>query len=91
MHLSHFSSNEDAILSEERQLEACKDGMTFDRQSKEIQIILSHRYVLSSQFKPIQSITQPPTLLSGWEGSLGRCSRWQFTRKNYILFELSYF
>ena len=65
--------------------------MTFDRQSKEIQIILSHRYVLSSQFKPIQSITQPPTLLAGWEGSLGTCSIGSNSLETtYILFELPY-
>ena len=27
------------------------------------------------QFKPVQPITQPPTLLAGWEGSLGTCTR----------------
>ena len=50
--------------------------------TKEIQIILRLFLVIamycqasSSQFKPVQSITQPPTLLAGWEGSLGTCSR----------------
>ena len=46
---------------------------------KEIQIILRlflaiamYCQASSSQF---QSITQPPALLAGWEGSLGTCSR----------------
>ena len=46
--------------------------------NKDIQIILrlllfSHCYVLSSQFKPVFSITQPVrsfSVLAGWEGSL---------------------
>ena len=37
--------------------------------------VSNHRYVLSSQFKPDQSITQPPTLLAAWEGSLGAYRR----------------
>ena len=47
---------------------------------KEIEII--HRlflviamYCKLSQFKPVQWITKPTTLLAGWEGSLGTCSR----------------
>ena len=48
--------------------------------TKEIQIIIRLFLVIAMyrqvrQFKPIQSITQPPTLLAGWEGSLDTCSR----------------
>ena len=50
---------------------------------REIQIIL--RLFLASQFKPVQSITQPPTLLADWEGSLGT---WYSLKTTYILFEL---
>ena len=61
---------------EDRQLTACteyllrKTDFSSEQLGKEIQIILrlllisSHRYVLSSQFKLIQSITQPPTLIA---------------------------
>ena len=42
----------------------------YDGAGKEIEmihtlVISSHCYVLSSQLKPVQSITQPPTLLAG--------------------------
>ena len=56
------------------------------RKTKEIQIILrlfliiamqACRYALSSQCEPEQLISQSPTLLAGWEGSLGTCSRYQ--------------
>ena len=53
---------------------------------KEIQIILRLFVVIamycqasSSQFN--QSLNLPP-VLAGWEGSLGTCSRKQFTRNN---------
>ena len=45
-------------------------------------------YVLSSQSQLLQSINQPPTLLAGWEGSLGTGSNSLET--TYILFELPY-
>ena len=48
--------------------------------TKEIQITLRLFLVIAMyrqvhQFKPIQSITQPPTLQVGWEGIVGTCSR----------------
>ena len=61
-------------------------GHHHQHQGKEIQIILRLFLVIpmycqasSSQKK---SITQPAPLLPGWEGSLGTCSRQQFTRNN---------
>ena len=56
---------------------------------------LEQKNVLSSQFKPVQSITQPPTLLAGCEGSLdqgqslatGRCIStffWNFLKVEII-------
>ena len=49
--------------------------------AKEIQIILRLFLVIAmycqaskSQFKSVQSITQPPTLLAGWEGTDFVCS-----------------
>ena len=64
-----------------------------NQQVKEIEII--HRLFLviamycqasSSQFKPVQSITQPPTLLAGWVHAVGSNS----LETTYILFELPY-
>jgi hypothetical protein len=46
---------------------------------KDIQIILRLFLVIAmycqGSSSQIKSITQPPALLAGWEGSLGTCSR----------------
>ena len=52
--------------------------------SNDTQVISSHHYVLSSWFKPVQSLTQSLTLLAGWEGSLGTCSRWAIHWRNNL-------
>ena len=39
--------------------------------SDKTKVISSHRYVLSRQFKPVQSITQPSILLAGWKEAVG--------------------
>ena len=55
---------------EDRQLTACteyllrKTDFSSEQLGKEIQVISSHRFAPSSQFKLIQSITQPPTLIA---------------------------
>ena len=47
--------------------------------TKEIQIILRLFLVIAlyclGSSSQIKSISQPPALLAGWEGSLGTCSR----------------
>ena len=51
--------------------------------------ISSHCYVLSSQFKPVQWITKPPTLLADWEVADFVCSnRWQ-NRNNLSIIWIS--
>ena len=49
-----------------------------DALHKEIQIILRLFLVIAmycqASSSQIKSITQPPALLTGWEGSLGTCS-----------------
>ena len=53
---------------------------------KDIQIILRLFLVIAmycqGSSSQIKSITQPHALLAGQEGSLGTCSRYQFTRNN---------
>ena len=54
--------------------------------TKEIEMILRLFLVIAmycqASSSQIKSITQPLTLLAGWEGSLGTCSWQQFTRNN---------
>ena len=42
------------------------------------------------ELQPIKSITQPPALLAGWEGSLGNAVGSKSLETTYILFELPY-
>jgi hypothetical protein len=60
--------------------------MDMEGEDKEIQIILRLFIVIAmycqASSSQIKSITQPAALLAGLEGSLGTCSRWQFTRNN---------
>ena len=53
------------------QLNQCK---CLSVQLRKFKLYLGYFYSLLCTVKPVQSITQPPTLLAGWKGSLGTCS-----------------
>ena len=58
----------------------------FNKCAKEIKMILRLFLVIAmycqASSSQIKSITQPLPLLASWRGSLGTCSRQQFTRNN---------
>ena len=71
----------------------CISYQDLELEGKEIQIILRlflviAMYCQASSSLLKQSLNLPPAL-TGWEGSLGTCSRQQFTRNNLCIISIS--